>query len=84
MSNTSNKARPTFKCCACNETFSVTIDTSEAKQIIITCPYCETESKVNLNDYKKGATEILRDGNTVTIPQYAFPTVIPTVIPTEK
>ena len=79
----SQKKRPKFKCYNCQRIYEITLTIEdEQPQLIITCPYCNSESVVDLAPWRPKSTLVAKGGKTETATEF-FTLELPDVLPTQ-
>ncbi|MFK7891893.1 MAG: hypothetical protein AB8B63_13840 [Granulosicoccus sp.] len=65
----STKQRPTFRCSntECAETFGYPVNSAHTGIIIVTCPHCDSRSKVNLDPFRRSSVSVLRNDENETV-----------------
>ena len=80
------KKRFTFKCWNhnCERTYTLFKEITAEQELIIQCPYCNSEAVVRLEPFKKKTSTVIRgteDDEQAVGYEYVFPDVIPTEEP---
>ncbi len=76
------RTRPTFECWQCKRTFGRVVDLEGKPVLLLECPYCGAESKVDMAPYRQRVVTVTRDeeGGTSTV-RYELPDSVPTFKP---
>lgn len=75
------KKRLSFKCWKCKHTYSLFKEITDQQTLIIACPFCHAEARVELPQYRTKPISLLRGGTGEVEAieyEYDFPAVIPT------
>jgi hypothetical protein len=80
------KERRTIRCSQCSDTFSYLIqippEALEQNLLVrLTCPFCKTRLKIDLNSYNRQVVEIYREGTA--IPQSELRLDLPDELPAQ-
>lgn len=59
-----NKTRPKFQCCKCERCFGQVVDLEGEPVIILECPYCGAQCKVDLAPYRQRVVVVHRGAET--------------------
>ena len=54
------KTRPEFQCCKCRGTFGQVVDLEGEPIIVVECPYCGAQCKVDLAPYRRRVVVVHR------------------------
>ena len=76
------KTRPDFECCRCGRTFGQIVDLEGKPVLLLECPYCGAECKVDMAPYRQRVVTVMRgeEAGTSTV-RYELPDRISTVKP---
>lgn len=55
------KKRPSFLCWQCERAFGQVVDMEGDPVLLLKCPYCGAECKVDLAPYRQSVVEVVRD-----------------------
>jgi hypothetical protein len=73
------KTRPSFECCNCRRTFGQVVDLEGDPVLLLECPYCGAECKVDLSPYRQRIVTVLRGGESDSgASGYELPDRVPT------
>lgn len=77
--------RFTFTCWKCTRTYTLFKEITDQQQLIVSCPYCETEGVVNLLQYRQKTKPVWRGtGDEGAVLSDAYEYLFPERIPAEK
>ena len=75
------KIRPSFECWQCERTFGQVVDLEGEPVLLLECPYCGAECKVDMAPYRERVVTVTRD-------EEAGPSTVrcelPETVPTSK
>ncbi|WP_089727770.1 hypothetical protein [Candidatus Thiosymbion oneisti] len=79
------KTRPSFVCWQCERTFGLVVDLAGDPVLLLECPYCSAQCKVDLYPYRARIVTVMRDqtagpGDV----RYELPARIPTSEPGDE
>ncbi|MCA1789529.1 MAG: hypothetical protein LC667_06650 [Thioalkalivibrio sp.] len=75
------RTRPTFECWQCERTFGQVFDLEGEPVLLLECPYCGAECKVDMAPYRERVVTVTRDEVAGTS---AMSYEIPETVPTSK
>ena len=77
------KKRFTFLCWKCQKTYTLYREITEEQELIVACPFCNTEAVVDLQPFRKVKKEIFR---SIDLSEVApvFELKLPEIIPTSE
>lgn len=76
--------RLSFKCWQCGRAYTLFQQITDQQQLIVSCPFCETEAVVNLPQYRQKTKTVMRgagDKGAALPDEYLFPEIIHTEKP---
>jgi hypothetical protein len=76
------KKRLTLQCWNCPKTYFQTLETSDQKQVIVSCPYCSAEAVIDLNPYCRKTKTVMRGESNDK--QNEEELQLPDILPTKK
>lgn len=78
----STKVRPEFKCHQCHRHFGQVVDLDGDPVLLLECPYCGAQCKVDLAPHRTRIVEVMRGGAAIAgMPGNHLPASIPTFPP---
>lgn len=76
------KTRPRFACWRCDRTFGKVVDLEGEPVLLLECPFCSAECKVDMTDHLEPVVEVMRgEGTGPESARYELPDRIPTYDP---
>ncbi len=76
------KIRPRFACWQCERTFGQVVDLEGEPVLLVECPYCGAECKVDMAPYRQRIVEVTRGKEADSgATRYALPDTVPTANP---
>lgn len=76
------KTRPSFECCQCRRTFGQVVDLEGHPVLLVECPYCGAECKVDMAPYRQRVVIVTRGEHTGSGAAYHdLPGTVPTSRP---
>lgn len=75
------ETRPSFECCQCKRIFGQVVDLEGEPVLLLECPYCGAECKVDMAPYRLRVVTVTRggeDGPSTVRPE------LPDTVPTHK
>ena len=82
------KKRYEFQCWNCPKVYFQSLEISDQKKLIVTCPYCDAEAVVDLRPYFKPLTTVMRkvdlyvdNSRKDNEGELQLPDVLPTIMP---
>lgn len=79
------KARPSFECWQCERTFGQVVDLEGEPVLLLECPYCGAECKVDMAPYRQRVVTVTRGENAgAGTVRYELPETVPTFKPGDE
>jgi len=76
------KTRPDFECWQCKRTFGQVVDLEGEPVLLLECPYCGADCKVDMAPYRQRVVTLTRGEDAgPSAPRYALPETVPTFKP---
>jgi len=73
------KTRPSFQCWQCERTFGQVVDLEGEPVLLLECPYCGAECKVDMAPYRKRVVTVTKDEAAgPSTDRYELPQTVPT------
>jgi len=79
------KTRPSFECWRCERTFGQVVDLEGKPVLLLECPYCGAECKVDMAPYRRRVITVTRDEEAgPSTVGYALPETVKTFKPGDE